>query len=574
VTWLLVGRAPASSTTTPTTRFILSTAEARVAFTGGRLLAISPDGRTFVYVGTDGAGQQLFKRRAGELAIERIDGTEDGRDPVFSPDGEWIAFTQGNDIKRVRTTGGPALTVARGAYGSGGGIHWGEDGTIVFSAAGIRYGVGLVPGTGGDVRIVTGSDSTHGAYRWPHILPDGRAALVTLFPSLEETSIGLLDLSTGAVEVLLTEGTFPQYVSSGHLVYGHGSGAVFAVPFDVRSRRLAGQPTPVLEGVQVFSGGATQFAASAAGTVAYLAGDRELTSPVLVDRSGREVEQLPLRPDFYEVPRFAPDGNRIAFEVEGDRGSIRVYDRRAGTLSLLSTEESSDVFGPVWDDRGTWVYYGKRSLDGTGAVVRRRADGSGDAEPIAVREQDFTFYPAALGSDGRLLTSVITDSGYDVLVYAPSEDETGAPFLSNAWDETTPRISPDGRWVAYVSDESGAPEVYLTSYPVPAGRTQVSRDGGTEPVWSPSGREIFYRTPDDGFMAARLAFGGAPAVMGRDLLFSAPDYVAFANWGDYDVHPDGDLFVFIRRPQQTTSGITVVVNWFDELRSLLGEDGA
>ncbi|HEX9692403.1 MAG TPA: protein kinase [Gemmatimonadales bacterium] len=550
-------------------RFLVLTGEYPVgSSTGGRLLTVSPDGSQIVYVGSVEGQQQLLLRRAADLEVHPIPDTEDGRDPTFSPDGEWLAFTKGSDIKRVRTSGGAALTVARGVYGGGAGIHWGESGDIVFTMGSDR--LGIVPGTGGDVRTVAPADSLVGQLIWPHFLPDGRAVLVTDFPSLNAARIVMMTVNTGAIEVIVDEGVFPQYVNTGHIVYGHGSGSVFAVPFDVAARRATGQPTALLEGVQVFSGGATQWAASDAGTVVYLQGERAAEVPTLVDAS-RQEEPLQVPAGGYGSPRFSPDGRRIAVEVEAtDAVEIRVYDRAAATLTLLSTEGGVNRY-PLWDARGEWIVYSHNSEESQGSdVVRRRADGSGGPEVLYTAPGD--QYAEAVTRDGTLLVRDNADeSGRDLLVVIPG-DSIAAPFLRNAWNEHGARLSPDERWVAYVSNESGGAEVYVTSFPVPSGKTQISRSGGFSPVWSSGGREIYYRLPDRQVMVASLRTDPALAVTDRRLVFDGRRFASGSWHAQYDVHPDGSQFIFIAAPDSgTLQGITVVVNWFAELRELMGE---
>jgi serine/threonine-protein kinase len=571
--WLGFRTPPAPAAARPV-RFLLSTDAAPIAGQGGRLLAVAPDGRALVYVGVGPQGNQLFMRRTEALGIEPLPGTENGRDPVFSPDGEWLAFTQGNDIKRVRTTGGSALTVARGVYGAGGGIHWGPDGSIVFTPA-EQFAVGVVPGTGGDVTIVAGRDSTRGRYRWPHLLPGGRWALVTLFPNLEQASIGLLDLETGAVEVLVQEGAQSHYVSTGHIVYGHGSGSILTVPFDIGSRQVTGQPTTLLDNVQVFTGGATQFASSAVGTAAYMTGSSVGESLVLLDNAGQEIEELAVAEGNYEELRFAPDGTRIALIGTGPEGDdVQVYDLRSRTLSRLSTEGGNNDT-PAWDPVGEWLWYAHQGAD-TGASVesglrRRRADGSGNAEAVLPRS-GLALWVSDVGLDGQVVYSEFTTEGRrDLFVYSPA-DSAIATFLQNPWDEGPGLVSPDGRWIAYESEESGRSEIYVTSFPTPGGRTQISQGGGDAPQWDPDGTGVFYITASDSLARAALAFTPGPSVVDRRTLFSVAGFDNSEDVANYSVHPAGNRFVVIRQlGQQETNTIVVVVNWFEELRAITGQ---
>jgi serine/threonine-protein kinase len=539
-------------------RFALENSSAPIALNqGARLLDVSPDGSLIAYVGNDSVGgQALFLRRADAVGAARVEGTAAALQPFFSPDGAWLGFVQESDIKKVRVAGGPALTVARGVAPWG--IHWGATNTIIFRSG---SGIAVVPAAGGNPRMVP-IDAVDAALRWPELLPDGRAALVTIFPSLERAQIAVLDLETGALDTVISQGTHPHYVQTGHVVYGHPDGGVFAVPFDVGARRVTGDPVPVVEDVLVFGGGATQFAASASGTAAYAGGARALDELVLVDLEGRETV-LPGDVGGFSGPRFSPDGGRIAFEFDqsGTGSDIYVHDLALSTRSRITFTGSNQYSS--WSPDGEWMVFassreGSESFD----AYRRRADGGGSEE--ALLRMSGEQFPQEFLTDGTLLyRENAAEGGRNVLIKTPA-DSLPRPLLANAWDEVAPRVSPNGRWVAYSSNETGAQEVYVTSFPQAAGRWQVTQGGGAEPVWTADGSGIYYWAGDR-LMMATVATSPTFAVTGRREMLRG-GYDRFFLFAQYDVHPDGRQFVMIRNQDVGVAPLVIVANWFTELR--------
>jgi serine/threonine-protein kinase len=539
-------------------RFALEMSAPPIALNqGARLLDVSPDGSLIAYVGNDVAGgQALFLRRADAVGATLVEGTKGALQPFFSPDGAWLGFVQEGDIKKVRVAGGPALTVARGADPWG--IHWGATNTIIFRSG---SSIAVVPAAGGNPREVAG-DSVGAMLRWPELLPDGRAALVTLFPALERAQIALLDVETGSLDTVIPEGTHPHYLQTGHVVYGHPDGGVFAVPFDVGARRVTGDPVPVVEDVLVFGGGATQFAVSASGTAAYAGGARSLDELVLVDLDGRETP-IPGDVGGFAGPRFSPDGRRIAFTLDqsGTGSDIYVHDLELSTRSRITFTGSNRYSS--WSPDGAWLVFASSREGSEGNdPYRRRADGGGSEE--ALLQISGEHFPQEQLADGTLLyRENSAGGGRDLLIKTPA-DSAAKVFLNNPWDEIAPRISPDGRWVAYSSNETAGFEVYVTSFPEAAGRWQVSQGGGTEPVWTPDGRGIYYWAGER-LMMATVAMSPAFAVTGRREMFRGA-YDRNDLFAQYDVRPDGRQFVMIRNQEVDVAPFVIVANWFTELR--------
>jgi serine/threonine-protein kinase len=539
----------------------------RIAAAGGQLLTISPDGDRLVYVGTTelGGGTQLYQRRMGDLEIQPLPGTEGATHPFFSPDGEWIGFEQDDELRKVAVAGGRPLTVARVNPSR---PHWGPNDTIIDFT--IELGLFVVGGAGGIPRQIHLVDSTT-LLRAPHLLPSGRTALATIWAGLEGAQIGLVHLGTGVVDTLVSEGTRPVYLPTGHILYGHASGGVFVVPFDADHGVVTGSPTPVLDNVQVFGGGPVQIEVSQTGTAVYLTGASGVSNDlVLVDHAGRE-EDLTLAAEDIDSPRFSPDGSRLALVVQDDASDVYVFDLTRETLSRL-TFEGNNLY-PLWSPDGHYVMFSSARdstqrlgvLERNHDIYRTPADGSGPAE--LVYQAGASEYAQSWAADGTILYRSRQQEQHDLGVLLPG-DSVGRPYLADSWDERHGAISPDGRWAAYTSNETGTREVYVRAFPNPAGRWQVSQGGGTEPVWAPDGRTVYYRRGDD-LLAARVQAEPSFAVLGEEVLFTGR-YDGNRFYADYDVHPDGDRFVMIREPNRTYGGMTVVVNWFDELRERLG----
>ena len=373
-------------------------------------------------------------------------------------------------------------------------------------------------------------------------------------------------------------GLNPRYIPTGHLVYGHESQALMAVPFDLDTHRATGEPSTVLPEVLVYGGGATQFAVSETGTAVYGlpgssgGGGREL---VITEVDG-VATVLPLGEDSYRAPRFSPDGGRIAYDLF-DR--IWVYDRDSGANRPLTTGGNTDL--PAWSPDGRYVYF--RSLrEGTlgSDGFRKLADGSADAEQLFRRPGN--QFPLSTSLDGtQLLVSEITaDRGWDLLIMSEGQDSAiFTDYLRADWDEVMGMISPDGERVAYASDESGIFEVYVRSFPEAEGQMKVSEGGGDEPVWAPDGAAIYYLNGGRVMRASVTISGfGEPETLFEGNWANAV-IAGLTFWSNWDVHPDGTSFVFVRNsgaeagdtgPGPPMVPIEVVVNWFEEFRQRVG----
>jgi len=533
----------------------------RVDHTGSSL-ALSPDGSRLVYAARAGQGRrQLLVRELRELEPRALPGTEGAESPFFSPDGQWVAFFADGKLKKVAFSGGPPLTITDAPSGRGG--TWGPQGTIVFTP-GSGGALKTVLASGGVVRGLTRllSDSGDTSHRFPDFLPDGKAAVFTIQRG-GAYSVAVVSLADGVVRPLIEGAMGAHYVPTGHLLYASEGGALLAAPFDARRGRITGASVSLLEGILTKpTTGAAEYTVSPNGTLAYLGGASARSSLVLVDRQGKERVLTELRSP--TSPRFSPDGRRIALtSFQGRAVGLQVYDVSLGTLSVLSFGGSARY--PEWTPDGRRISFAWIPASGPDRqqdFYATAADGSGEPSPILRFPQP--QWEMAWAPDGKSFAFRQTDSltGRDLYVFA-LDSSTPQPFLKTSFDERSPAVSPDGRWLAYVSNESGHDEIYVRGYPAPLGRWQISSGGGNSPRWAPTGRELYYRSADS-LISASVVTGPTFAVGARRALFAGP-YFSQTDHAEYDVSPDNQHFVFIGGAS-ARPGLIITLNWFQELR--------
>ncbi|MDA2938462.1 protein kinase, partial [Acidobacteria bacterium AH-259-A15] len=531
-------------------------------------VALSPDGTRMVLTVAPGDKTELYLRRMDRLELACIPGTERAYSPFFSPDGRWVAFTADGKLKKISIEGGSALTLCDAHWGGG---SWGSDGTIIYTPS---YGRGLwqVSAAGGTPQVLTTPDSTAGelGHWWPQILPSGKAVLFTIYSTpIDQARIAVHSLETGERRILIEGGLFARYVPTGHLVYVR-SETIMAVPFDLAHLEVSGAPVPVVEDVAVDPpSGHAQFAFSAEGTLAYIPASVLNAERMLlwVDRTGTE-QPVIKTPGLYSDPRLSPDGQRVALSIQQESRDVWVYELARGTLTRLTFRQAAE-FGPIWTPDGARVIY--QSEQPQYDLYWRRADGSAPEEPLL--SSDYDKRPSSISPDGKVLafTEINPDTGEDIWLLPLEGKSEPKPFLDTPFGEEFAAFSPDGRWLAYQSNESGRDEVYVTAYPDPAGgRWQISTDGGTEPLWARSGKELFYRNGDK-LMAVQIdtasGLAGTPT-----LLFEGP-YAHFAFAPGYDLAPDNQRFLMVKTPPESAPRqVNVVLNWFQELKRLVPPD--
>ena len=568
---------PASSADRFVTRVAMTPRPAAEVSTGPAM-AVSPNGRQIVYSGNElsidrfvtyagYAGQKLYLLALEELEATAIPGTEGAYTPFFSPDGEWVGFIADGNLMRVPVAGGAPVLVAKVSAADVRGASWGSNDVIVFAPAG-SSGLMRVPAGGGDPEPIVAAreDGSTPALRWPEMLPGGDAVLVTIFDgALEDAEIGVLSLEDGQVKSLLP-GTRPVY-AQGHVVFARQGGSLLAAPFDLDRHEVTGIPVPIEEGLLVYFGGAAQYALSQAGTLAYRtvhAFDRSL---ILVNRTGA-AELLTTEFRNYSnlgAPRFSPDGMRVAVSVIDESGvDVWVYDRQQSTLSRL-TDRGQNIF-PSWTPDGSRVAFSSNRL-GSQDLYWRPWDASAPAEPLLTDTLEQWTSSWSVSGPSLFFDELHVATGSDISVLSVNGDRTPERWLATEHNEIVPAVSPDGHWIAYMSDESGQFEIYVQSYPAAGGRATVSRAGGASPRWARDGTELFYNNGDS-LMVARVATDSAFRVVRRELLFRA-DFVKTG----FDVHPGGNSFVMTRDEEPERKEMVIVLNWFEELRRRMAELG-
>jgi serine/threonine-protein kinase len=523
----------------------------------GTSLALSPDGSQLVYRARSETGEvQLFLRRVDQLEGRPIAGTTSAIAPFFSPDGEWIGFHAEGRLRKVAATGGPPSTITQ-VPGDMRGASWGPDDFIVFAPA---SGVGLsrVAAAGGDPEILTEVAGESGDHRWPNVLPNGKGAVFTVFTDVAQSEIWVVSFETRETRRLV--GGTPAVYMGGYLVFGRAEGTegtVLAAPFDVGGLELTGPPVPLLEGVMIKGGGAGEYSVSPLGNLAYISGTSEGETLVLVDRSGLE-RPLDMVAADYHHPRFAPDGRSVA--VSQGFGSIHdiwTYDIARGAFSRLTFDGVN--WNALWTKDGSRIVYG----GGTGTIgwSSRTADGSGTVEPI---RPSATLDPVSWGPEGQSILA--SSQAGDIFVVPLAADDSVRTLLANSYAELWPSLSPDGTLLAYGSNETGQFEVYVQEFPGLGGRRQISTSGGREPLWSKDGTELFYRGPE-GLVAVPID-RTARLVLGDPVLLFDDPYVTDTGHA-YDIHPDGDQFVFVTTGASSQQ-MVVVLNWLEELKAKVG----
>jgi len=529
----------------------------------GASLAIAPDGSHFVYVATDGG---LYDRDLGQLESRPLPAR--GYGPFFSPDGEWVGYADGTTLKKVAPTGGPPLVIASVSADLFRGGSWGEDGTIVF-APDVNSPLLRVSDGGGTVDTLTHLDVARGvtSHRWPEWLPGQHGLLLQACRgAAAQCEIAVLDLRSDSVRYLVP-GTSPHYLSTGHLLYTSPTGALLAAPFDADEMELTGNPVSLMEGILVRASYNGEFAIARNGTLLYLSGQAGGGDLALVDSAGNCRTLLPDLID-PQAPRFSPDGRRIAFTAapEGPP-EVWVYDRSLETVSRLTFE--GNALYPAWTARGDTVYYSTDADSPDRDIWRRAADGSGGPEHVLERPGQ-QFEIALPGTGGAALIREIAATAGDLYVLPLAPVTEPRPWVVSSFSERAPSLSPDARWAAYTSNESGQDEIYVRAFPEAEGRWQVSSGGGTEPLWSSDGRTIYYRRADTLYATAVQTRPTFAAGQRRTVFVT--DFLEIPNHTNYDRDRRTGEFAVIARGEGTETALVVVLNWFEELRQRMGRD--
>jgi len=551
-------------------------------------IAASSDGRFIVYSAIPEspgpqAKPQIYLRRLEQMDAAPVAGTEGGISPFLSPDDRWIGFWEGSKLKKVAISGGVPITLCDISNPYAYGADWGPDNAIVF-CPGQDLGLAKISEVGGKAEVLTVPDTAkdeHG-HRLPHCLPRGRGALFTIAGHWFDNHprLAVLDLGTRKWHVIMEDAADGRYLRTGHLVFLR-QGTLMAAAFDLDRLEVRGQPVPVVEnvmqGLNVSDSGMTigagQYSISNSGFLTYVPGgiflDKE-NSLVRVDQKGNVQPVGDFKAPFNYIS-FSPDERRIAYQTIGKEWGIWIYDLNRGAASKLTGEGFAEGF--------SWTPDGKRLVfswwkSGQPNLCWQPVDGSSPMERLTTSEN--WQLPGSFTPDGSTLafTEIHPDpeTGCDIILLDMKSRRVRS-FLNTKAYEATPEFSPDGRWLAYVSDESGRKEVWVQPFPGPGGRWKVSKEGGRGPLWSKDGRQLFYHQADDQIWVAdiRTEEGFAPGK--PRLLFEKRGFILNqAPLQTWALWPDGQGFLMVKleepKPQPATEMI-IVQNWFEELKRLV-----
>ncbi|MEO6258752.1 MAG: protein kinase, partial [Thermoanaerobaculia bacterium] len=523
------------------------------------LIAISPDGSQMVNVASDKTGPRLFRRSVDNIEQVAIEGTDGAYQPFFSPDGKWIGFVSRHKLMKVAISGGQPIALASASEARG--AEWADDDTIFFCP--FYYGgIERVSAAGGPSKPVTTVDRAHGerSHRWPHLLPGGKVLLYSVGRggSWDDATVVAQRLDTGERKTLIEGGSDARYLPTGHLVYLRGT-SLYAVPFDTKTLAVSGQPVEVACGVANNGAGAGEFAFTPAGMLAYYSVGIVAEEGGMLSVINARGDKLPavLPPFIMYSPRFSPDGTKIA-GMRGNAVSVWTCDLVRGTSTRLTT--GARTKSPVWSRDGSRVYYSSEHT-GPWNPFWQDADGGGAEHSVVKTEESIIVN--GISPDGRelLVTSNRKETGADIDIMTIADGRL-RPLAKTEAAEEGATYSPDGKWVAYESDESGRSEIYVRSASGASGRWQISVDGGTNPRWKKQAEIVF----QNGTKLMTAAVRTAPSFS-----VATPQVLMDRAPSDYDITSDGRIIIVEPPPTESGRGqINVVLNWFEEIRAKTG----
>ena len=558
-----------------------------IGSTAGPNVVISPDGSRLMYV----SHSRLFTRRLDESKATELAGTELGANPFFSPDGQWVGFFSLSKLKKVLVGGETATSLCNWVAAQG--FSWGEDGYIVAGEDGV---LSRIPSDGGDPVPITKFAPGEYLHRFPQVLPGSRAVIFTAFTksavrgsdsALGQSNVEVMTLKDGKRKTLHRGGRFGQYLASGHLVYLDGR-TLFAVPFDLDRLAVRGTPVPVLEGVGAGCCGDSKIAFSAAptghGTVVYRNSAAQTTRVTIqwLDADGN-TQPIVATPGRYGFPSLSPDGKRLAIS------GVSTCDVQRCSMKPLTLDGG---LGPVWTPDGRYIAYMRYSTTVLG-IFLTRADGA--AKPRELLDTGFRLgesqgptplpTPWSFAPYGRRLAffQYSLASGWDLWTLPLETDGAGLRarepevLLQTPSHELQPAFSPDGRWLAYISDEAGNPQVYVRAFPDNGGKWRISNTNGLNPVWSRNGRELFYRTVDGQIMVAPYTVNGDSFSADKPHAWSERRIACEGRLKNFDVPPDGKRIVALMpvegpEGERSQNHVTMLQNFYDELRRRVPTD--
>lgn len=541
-------------------------------------LAISPDGSRLAYIG--GPGVNLLIRPRNQLHATAIPETEGAVTPFFSPDGTRVGFLTEQRVQIATINGGRPITVSHSLTGVAG-ASWGPDNFIYADGAGYVSLVRVEAKRGAVPRWFTTLDTATGEidHTWPDVLPNGKGVLFTDtfnertgVKGRQSFAIAIADIPSGKHHVLLNDAKYARYAVSGHLLYVTTNRTLMVVGFDQNSMRVIGEPTALIEGMRLGRVGSADLAVSETGTLVYATGAGESQQElvwVARDGTAQSVDPGWQGTDLW-VPTISPNGKRVAVarRIDGLKTDIWIKQLDRGPGFKL-TSEGGGNFYPTWTPDGRSVTFSSTNAGGPYDLLTKRADRSAPAV-LQLREKRGAT-AARWSPDGKWLifeTEPENPGSGDILGIRPGIDTVPVPLVATKFTELSPALSPDGRWLAYISNETGQYEIYVVPFPnTHAARWVVSTGGGTEPLWSHSGKELFYRD-GAGYLVAVDVKTNPTFSLGRSTaLFPAAGFESLETAPWYAVAPDDRRFLMVRPVADTADKLIVVDNWFEELKA-------
>ena len=537
----------------------------------GASVVLSPDGKRIVYTGRGADGMfRLYTRPLDQEQATTLAGSEGAYGPFFSPDGQAVGFFAGGKLKKTSAERGGVVVLCDASQGIGG--SWGEDGNIIAALNGFDGILSRIPSGGGTVEPVKELKPERKEYkRWPQVLPGAQVVLFTAMHIDGGATIEAQSLRTGERKILMRGVTYGRYVPTGHLLYLH-QGTLYAAPMDVKRLELTGPAVPVVE--EVLSSASYGFAQadfSRSGTLVYVRGKPARQTLVWLDSTGHTQTLRATATEYNGTIRFSPDGKRLAVSVtEGANANVWVYEWERDTFTRLTFTRAFESF-PVWSPDGKHMVFLSDRQGGLPNLYWIRADGAGEA--VRLTESKNFQVPFSFSPDGKRLAIAELDPQTNGALWTlplgeiesdhpkPGKPE---PFLVTQFNELGPMISPDGRWLAYQSNQSGRSEVYVRPFLRQGGQWQISTAGGDSLVWSKKGPELFYRS-SEGMMIASYTTNGDAFVASKPRL-----WVGKKDLGNYfDLAPDGKRFAMLQPEDSEQKGpqhVTFLLSFFDELR--------
>jgi Tol biopolymer transport system component len=535
-----------------------------------RTVAISPDGTRLALSASTSDGPRLYVRELNAAAPVPIAGTENGTNPMFSPDGKTLAFFAGGKLKKISLDGGAPATLAEG-IASTAGSSWGTDHNIYY-AAGVNSAIFQVAENGGTPQPVTKLLADKGELGdiSPIVLPDGKTLLYSVFSggNIDDGAIVAQRIGSTDKKVVVAKGFDPHFLAPNHLLYMHG-GSLMSVVFDPGKAEASGSPIPVVQDVLMHAGsGSAQYDVSRDGTLIYVNGGKQaLENSLVLAEHDAKPQELPVKDNLYESPRFSPDGKLLALTVRLPDPDIWIYDLERGTLRRMTFAPGVDEL-PVWSPDGKRIAF---ASNGRQQAFQIQVDGSGQEEPLMKNESH--FHLQSWSPDGKLIAfERVGKSGqYEIWMLPMEGAHQPYSYLASQFRLNEPAFSPDGHWLAYASNETGRGEVYVQRFPGPGEKVQVSTDGGSNPVWARDGKHLVYENTGT-LWAAEVA--ESPFRVGKTRVLYQGDIWNDAAGPNYALAPGGKRIVLVENVKDPDGGnVKVVINWNQELQTLTNSGG-